>query len=189
MRLCRLYVILSLLLIALTAGIGSAGQELEITQGLKFTLPLWAILGGGSILVAVLGIIGMGQLAYGERLETRLRELYDEAGYSETTRDISLWSAATTGPFAALRRARSRIWRFTFYALATAYLSAILVLPIAAQIVTIVKLASDYAWTWLVLCPFALASAVVMCALGLLTVPGNENAWIRARRRGQMPKA
>jgi hypothetical protein len=152
-RLWRLQIILSVLVIALATGLVSADENLELT-GIKLKLPLWTLLGGGAVGVGVAAALGAVQATHAGRLEESLYAGYVDLGFPAPKENAE----GGVGLASSFSDVAVNLWQTTAETpLTLGYwvgtLSILLLLPCVAQIAALLKLASDFGWSWHVWLP------------------------------------
>jgi len=164
-RLVTAQVLLSLLLIALSAGLVSTEEALEVT-GIKLELPFWLGLGSGAVAVAVVTVLGVMHDRHAHHLNRAIVSAYEELGLTapREAEERGLGLMSGSGDIAAnlFRRVGVSVFAVT-QALAVACLFALL--PLIAQLVVLTKLAGDFGWTWSVWLPLGAALLISVWAL------------------------
>lgn len=137
-----------------------AGEDLELS-GLKLKLPFWTFIGGGAIAAGVLAALASLQNRLAVELENELTRHYANLGYTlpreNANRGLPL-SGAVTSTFSTFGGPSPSMVR-SLLAYATVLITAAcwILLPVAAQIAAMVKLGTDFAWTWEVWLPLGLS--------------------------------
>jgi hypothetical protein len=162
-------VLLSLIVLALCAGLVSAADEVEIS-GLKFELSSWVLLAGGATLLLPLLASYASQTAQAARLRQEVVALYRKLGFEYAGLDDrarSPFVPPVVGPLTAglLGRARRPLWMRVLYdwPLTLVLAGAVVLLPLAAQTAAMLKLTSAFGWRlyiWLPLSVLVLVTAI-----------------------------
>jgi hypothetical protein len=148
-RLWRLEALLSVVLIGLVVGIVSAEDNVELS-GLNFELPLWCLLGGGSITLAVLAVLANLSDVQSTRLTRSIVTAYDELGFRQPRDDYRRGLGLMAAPlhaFGKLIDAPAAPARVFEGLVALTAVGSIVLLPLAAQVAVMIRLGSDFDWT------------------------------------------
>jgi uncharacterized integral membrane protein len=153
-RFTRLYIIVSLILLALTTGIATSETDVTIA-GIGLSLPLSVIMGAASIVVALLSTAMMLQDRRSVRLTRELQRLYRDLDLEVPSQIDERWSASPIYSVTDLTEATPTPKWGKFYALLLRYVLfvPVFILPLAAQSWVLKTLIDDFGWRWTVLVP------------------------------------
>jgi hypothetical protein len=156
-RFFRLQVLVSLFVLFLATGVVSADENLEIS-GLRLSLPLWTLIGGGAIATGAIAATALLQNHHGFRLEHEIYRRYHDLGYDDPgdndREGLPLTWAVVSASGAVLKSDTTPGWRGRLVDVAHLVLSGLwFCLPVGAQIAAMVRLVNDFGWTWKVLVP------------------------------------
>jgi hypothetical protein len=161
-RLVRLQVLVSTLLLLIVSGIVSAQDSIVISI-IKLDLPLWTVIGGGSVTVGIVATIVVLQNYHSVRIHEEIDFRYHELGYDVPATNsrigLGLYSspidiiANVWGKSITHARGFGTIGKVAGIAIAA---SVVILLPVIAQMAAMIKLGADFGWTWKVWLPLSM---------------------------------
>lgn len=165
-RIGILGVVLSLIMIALSFGLVSAGQQLSVI-GLTLTVPLWLFILGGTWIIGVLFVYYHVLDAYDDKLANRIVELYSSIGYTDENMDNFFpksfnFILMTTFPKLTMLK-KSDFNKVIVLSITLVIALFIIFIPLIAQIIAYYKVVSLVGGIWWVI--------LSLCLQFLITVP------------------
>jgi hypothetical protein len=157
----------SLLLLALTTGVVTTDESIEIS-GISLKLPLWIVIGGGAVLVCIVTMLAFLHNVHAARIREVVVDEYKRLGLDLPSRDADLGiDLSTTLPDVTLnvvnaQHTRSILNNVVGIVAGVAAFAALLVLPLVAQVAALLTLAGDFGWEWHIWLPLGGTSLLTL---------------------------
>jgi hypothetical protein len=154
-------VILSVVLIALSSGIISLDESVEIT-GLKIKISLSVVLSVGAVLIAMLMTQFVSQFRHSFIFRDKIEALYSSLGYTDPARETKAEAFSPPGSFwsiFATTKDTSSNWFISTFSVSFSILmllGVLAIMPLIAQVVCGLKVAALFGYQWWIYLLFGL---------------------------------